>query len=182
MHPEPSPDSRRESSHPWRAPLVRSTTVSVTVVVAYFTLPLTAAFGAGSAAVLAGGLLVVAALLVWQIRAIQVSPYPRAKGVETVALISPLFFVVFATTYHVMATVDAAAWSEPLTRLDALYFTITVFATVGFGDIHALSQTARGIVTVQMVANLALIGLVTKVIVQAVQTGLARRQTDNSAG
>jgi voltage-gated potassium channel len=182
MHPEPSADSRRESSHPWRAPLVRSVVVSVTVMVAYFTLPFTAAFGAGSAAVLVGGLLVVAALLVWQIRAIQVSPYPRAKGVETVALISPLFFVVFATTYHVMATVDTTAWSEPLTRLDALYFTITVFATVGFGDIHALSQTARGIVTVQMVANLALIGLVTKVIVQAVQTGLARRQTDNSAG
>jgi voltage-gated potassium channel len=175
MHTDPSPDSRHESSHMWRGPLVRSVVVSVTVVVAYFTLPFTAAVGAGSTAVLIGGLLVVAALLVLQIRAIQMSPHPRAKGVETVAMISPLFFVVFATTYHVMAHLDAAAWSEPLTRLDALYFTITVFATVGFGDIHALSQTARGIVTVQMVANLALIGLVTKVIVHAVQVGLARR-------
>jgi voltage-gated potassium channel len=182
MHPEPSADSRRESSHPWRAPLVRSAVVSVTVVVAYFTLPFTAAFDAGSAVVLAGGLLVLTAVLIWQIRAIQTSPYPRAKGVETVALVAAPFFVVFATTYHVMATVDAAAWSEPLTRLDALYFTVTVFATVGFGDIHALSQTARGIVTVQMVANLALIGLVTKVIVHAVQTGLARRERENGAG
>jgi voltage-gated potassium channel len=178
MHTDPSPDSRGESSHMWRGPLVRSVVVAVTVVVAYFTLPFTAAVGAGSTAVLAGGLLVVAALLVLQIRAIQMSRHPRAKGVETVAMISPLFFVVFATTYHVMAHLDPAAWSEPLTRLDALYFTITVFATVGFGDIHALSQTARGIVTVQMVANLALIGLVTKVIVHAVQVGLARRATE----
>jgi voltage-gated potassium channel len=182
MHTDSSPDSRRESSHPWRVALVRSVVVAVTVVVAYFTLPFTAAVSAGSAAVLTGGLLVVAALLVLQIRAIQMSQHPRVKGVETVALVTPLFFVVFATTYHVMAHLDAAAWSEPLTRLDALYFTVTVFATVGFGDIHALSQSARGIVTVQMVANLALIGLVTKVVVHAVQAGLARRDTENSAG
>jgi voltage-gated potassium channel len=181
MRTDPSPDSGLHSWHPWRGAFVRSVVVTAAVLVAYFTLPFTAAFSAGTAAVLTVGLLVVGGLLVWQISVIKVSSDPEAKGVETVALVSALFFVVFAATYHVMAHLDAAAWSESLTRLDALYFTVTVFATVGFGDIHALSQTARGIVTVQMLANLVLIGLVTKVVVRAVQAGLARREADKGA-
>ncbi len=32
---------------------------------------------------------------------------------------------------------DPAAFNETLTRIDSLYFTLTVFATVGFGDIAA---------------------------------------------
>jgi voltage-gated potassium channel len=176
-----SPD-RKEGSHPWLAPAVRSTVVLAAVVVAYFTLPFTAAFDVGSGVVLAGGLVAISGLLVWQIRAITVSAHPRAKGVETITLVVSLFFVVFATAYHVMSHVDASGWSEQLSRLDALYFTVTVFATVGFGDIHAVSQAARAVVTIQMVANLVLIGLVTKVVVQAIETGLARRGTGEGAG
>jgi hypothetical protein len=36
-----------------------------------------------------------------------------------------------------------------LTRTDALYFTVTVFSTVGFGDITAKTETARLVVTGQ---------------------------------
>lgn len=56
-----------------------------------------------------------------------------------------------------------------LTRTDALYFAITVFATVGFGDIAATSQTARIIVTVQMILDLIVIGLVVRGFLGAVQ-------------
>lgn len=165
-----------EDPLPWRALIVRAVIVSVVVLVAYFTLPFTTAFDVGSGVVLTVGLAVIGVLLVWHIRAIRVSPYPRAKGVETVALVVPLFFVVFATGYHVMSHLDPVGWSEQLSRLDALYFTVTVFATVGFGDIHAVSQTARAVVTVQMLSNLILIGLVTRVIVHAVQAGISRQQ------
>jgi hypothetical protein len=34
-----------------------------------------------------------------------------------------------------------------LTRTDSLYFTVTVFATAGFGDISPASQVARLVVT-----------------------------------
>jgi voltage-gated potassium channel len=37
-----------------------------------------------------------------------------------------------------------------MTHTDALYFTVTVFATVGFGDITARTDTARLLVTVQI--------------------------------
>ena len=43
--------------------------------------------------------------------------------------------MVFASTYFVMERVSAANFTQPLTRTGALYFTVTVFSTVGFGDI-----------------------------------------------
>jgi hypothetical protein len=45
--------------------------------------------------------------------------------------------------------------THALTRTDALYFTVTVFSTVGFGDITAASQSARLVVTAQMLLDLA---------------------------
>ena len=46
-----------------------------------------------------------------------------------------------------MATISASNFSEPLTRTGALYFTVTVFSTVGFGDITAKTEAARLVVT-----------------------------------
>jgi hypothetical protein len=46
----------------------------------------------------------------------------------------------------------------------ASYYTVTVFSTVGFGDITAKTELARTLVTVQMLVNLVVIGLVAKVI------------------
>ena len=51
------------------------------------------------------------------------------------ALVIPIFIVVFAWTYLTLARSDATGFSQPLTRISALYFTVTVFSTVGFGDI-----------------------------------------------
>jgi voltage-gated potassium channel len=64
-----------------------------------------------------------------------------------------------------------------LTRTDSLYFTVTVFATVGFGDINPTSQAARVLVTVQMILDLLVLGLGIRVFTSAVQFG--RRSTDN---
>jgi hypothetical protein len=74
-----------------------------------------------------------------------------------------------------MAGANPANFStQPLTRTDALYFTVTVFATVGFGDITAVSQSARLVVTVQMLLDLLALGLVVRAFVGAVQS--ARQQ------
>jgi hypothetical protein len=40
-------------------------------------------------------------------------------------------------------------------KVGAMYFTVTVFSTVGFGDITAKTDLARTLVTVQMLVNLA---------------------------
>jgi voltage-gated potassium channel len=87
----------------------------------------------------------------------------------------PLFIVVFSATYYLMEQAKAGSYSEPMTRLDAVYFTVTIFATVGFGDITPVSAAARVVATVQMLGDLVIVGLGVKVLFTAVQTGLSRR-------
>ena len=62
-----------------------------------------------------------------------------------------------------------------MSRTDALYFSVTVFATVGFGDITAVSGPGRIVVTVQMVVDLLVLGVGLRVITGAVQQGRERR-------
>jgi hypothetical protein len=76
-----------------------------------------------------------------------------------------------ASTYFVMELASAASFTEPLTRTDALYFTVTVFSTVGFGDISARSEAARVVLIVQMLADLAFLGAGIRVLLGAVQRG-----------
>ena len=155
--------------------LLRSLLVSVAIVVGYFLLPmrnLTAASGLG----LVIGLVVVALLIAWQLRAITRSPYPRIRAIGALATSVPLFLVIFATTYNLMGATQPGSFSEPMSRLDAAYFTVTVFATVGFGDIVATSEPARTVVTVQMIGNLVMVGLVARALFGAVQTNISRRK------
>ena len=90
-------------------------------------------------------------------------------------MILPLFLLLFASTYFVMERASPASFTQPLTRTDALYFTVTVFSTVGFGDITAKSETARVVLIIQMLADLALLGAGIRVLLGAVQRGRERR-------
>ena len=120
-------------------------------------------------------LLIFAGLAVWQVKAIVGSRYPGLRAAEALGLIIPLYLLLFASTYFVMERVSAANFTQPLTRTDALYFSVTVFATVGFGDITAKSETARVVLIIQMLADLALLGAGAKVLLGAVHRGQQRR-------
>jgi voltage-gated potassium channel len=121
------------------------------------------------------GLCIFAALIAVQARAIARSPYPRLTAITALAVSVPMFVLSFSTVYFLMEHSQQRAFTEPMTRLDALYFTVTVLTTVGFGDIAARSELARAITTIQMAGDLLLIGLVVRVLLNAVQTGLASR-------
>ena len=82
---------------------------------------------------------------------------------------------MFAVAYLRMADADGGAFSEPLSRTDALYFTITAFSTVGFGDITPRTDLARVATMVQMLGDLLVVGLVLHLMVGAVKAGLQRR-------
>ena len=62
--------------------------------------------------------------------------------------------------------------------------TVTTFSTVGYGDITAASQTARVLVTVQMILDLLALGLGIRVFIGAVQLARQRRPApaDPAAG
>jgi len=180
---EDEPDRSMRGITPGRGPLrrpvllamLRSLATTAIVLAAYYALPFDNPFGARTVVVLLGGVLVVGTLVAWQIRLILRARYPALRAMESLALTVPLFLVLFAAAYIVLASSDPGAFSETLTRTDALYFVITVFATVGFGDITAVTETARILVTLQMVGDLVVLGLVVRAVISAVErTGTVR--------
>jgi hypothetical protein len=102
------------------------------------------------------------------------------KGVGALVVSVPLFLVMFAAAYYLMGDAAPETFSEPLTRVDSMYFTVTVFATVGFGDITAVTQSARVVTTLQMMSGLVLVGLIARLIVAAVQEGRSRQENTRS--
>jgi hypothetical protein len=148
------------------------------LVVIYYSLPLDHPFGWGPVLALLGGLVLVALLTAWQVRSVLRSPHPGRRAAETLALTVSLILVLFAAGYQALAAADQAVFSEPLTRTDTLYFVVTVFATVGFGDISPVSDAARVLATVQMIADVVLIGLVVKAMLSAAERGRAGRASD----
>ncbi|MFI1970474.1 potassium channel family protein [Streptomyces cinnamoneus] len=168
----PRPPQRRS----WRLrTTVRPLATATALVLAYYVLPLDERFTGGAAVSLVLGLIGVLALFLWQIRSISRSTRPRLRAVETLATIVPLFLLLFAATYYLLEQAKAGSFNEPLSRTGSLYFTLTVFSTVGFGDIVARSEPARIITMVQMFADLLLVGVAARVIVGAVETGLRRQ-------
>jgi MFS superfamily sulfate permease-like transporter len=162
--------------------LVRPALSIAGLLVLYYLMPLWDRHRASTALTLLVGLVLVAVLLTWQIRRIRTAKYPRLRALEALSLSGPLFLLVFATVYFVTANATPASFSEGLSRTDALYFAVTVFATVGFGDITPVAQGARVLVMIQMIGDLILIGIVARVIVGAVQAGLRRKEPGTPPG
>ncbi len=163
--------------------VLRGLLVTTVLVVLYYLLPLDQPWDTGTAVRLVVGLLVFAGATVWQVRSIAGSRYPAMRAFEALGLIVPFYLLLFASTYFVMERASAANFTQPLTRTDALYFSVTVFATVGFGDIAAKSETARVVLIVQMLGDLALLGAGARVLLRAVRRGQQRRSgTGGDAG
>ena len=153
--------------------------VSIAVVTAlYYLLPFDRSSTGVVVTLLAAELVVFVGLIAFQVRAIIASPFPGLRAIEALATSVPLFLALFAATYFVMARLSPGSFTAPLTRTDALYFTVTVFSTVGFGDITAKTETARLVVTGQMIADLVILGLAIKAIVGAIRRGRQRQPQD----
>ena len=159
--------------------LLRALATVVVLVALYYLLPLD--HDKNAPVTLIAGLLVLVAVTAWQLRKVIHHKHPPARAIEALATTVPLFLLLFAWAYFTMAANHPANFStHALTRTDALYFTVTVFSTVGFGDITAASQAARLVVTAQMLLDLVALGLLVRAFVGAVQ--VARRQTPPADG
>ncbi|MDR6980711.1 4-amino-4-deoxy-L-arabinose transferase-like glycosyltransferase [Streptomyces sp. 3330] len=155
--------------------VARSLLVSSGLVLAYYLLPMDAPLNGGTVAGLVLGLLAVTALFLWQVRTIVRSPNPELRAVESLAAVLPLFVLVFATSYFLLERATPGSFTEPLSRTDALYFTLTVVSTVGFGDITGRTETARVMTMIQIVGGILLVGIAARVVVRAVEAGRHRQ-------
>jgi hypothetical protein len=149
--------------------------------VLYYLLPLDRASEPIAITMLVIGLALFVTLVAFQVRWIIRSRFPGLRAVEAMATSIPFFLLLFASTYVVLSAQSASSFGGPLSHTDGLYFTVTVFSTVGFGDITAKTQTARLVVTGQMLADLIVLGLALRVIVGAVRRGRQRRGMPGAA-
>ena len=169
--------------HPPRGVIIRAVLraaiIPTALVLLYYTVPIGDPFDGSALASVVAIVVVLVGLLVWQIRAVLESKYPGLRAADVAATVVPLFLLGFASTYLAMAQAYPGSFSEPLDKTDALYFAVTVFTTVGFGDIVAVSQPGRLVVTAQMVCGLVLVGIVFRVLLGAAQAGMRRRAEEN---
>ena len=166
----------RERNKLLAAAAARALLTTALLVLLYYFVPVREGLRLGSGLRLLVMLALFAVVLAWQIRKIVNSKQPGIRAIETLAVIVPLFLLLFAVTYYVMSVNGTGNFSqEHLTRTDTLYFSVTIFSTVGFGDITATSTSARVVVTVQMILDLIILGVGINALTHAAKVGRQRQ-------
>lgn len=172
-------DQARSLAQPGR-PLLRmlghTTVVLVLLTVGYYTLPSPTFWAEPDAMPRLAVSVVVIALLAVVFRLEgrqsrhQPAPYFRIQW-----LLSALYLLVlvFALLYSAVQTASPQQFAGISNRTDALYFSVTVMSTVGFGDVHAVATPARVLVTLHMLFNLIYIGTAIRI--------LSAKATDSTA-
>ena len=153
-----------------KAILVCATTVVLSwafIFGAYFALPIGRESGLRALLRLGTDIALVGAVVFWQLRRISQAILPELRSIEGLGVIIAVFLVAFSSTYLGMSHQAATTFTKSLDHVQALYFTISVFSTVGFGDITPRTDVARLVVSAQMLLDLVVIGAVVRIIFNA---------------
>jgi hypothetical protein len=168
--------SRRDRHRQIALTAVRTTAVVVLLLALYAFAPVSFVSGADMFVRLGLVLVIVTVVIVAQVHSIRTATYPELRAIQSLVTAIAVFLVLFALLYLSLSTAYPASFNRPLTRVSAFYFTVTVLATVGFGDITAQNDLAQVIVTVQMLLDLVLIAVIVRVFAAAARSGASRRQ------
>jgi voltage-gated potassium channel len=139
----------------------------------YYLIPFTDRTSAQSLVRLVLGIAFFAGVLAWQLRQVTRAELPGLRAVHALGVAIPLFLLVFAVVYLSLSQSSTTRFSEPLNHTGALYLVVTVFSTVGFGDITPKGDLARIVTSIQMLLDLVVIGAVVRLLTTAAKTGRA---------
>lgn len=133
----------------------------VSVLAVYYAVPVGALPSGIGIVISVTALLAGVTLLAW-LTVRQAQRLLRRSGEEAVRLDSLVFLVVvvvpmFALGFFALAQADPDQFASLDTKTDALYFALSTLATVGFGDVHATGQLARGLVTLQIAFDVVIV-------------------------
>lgn len=162
---------RRQRRREIVSTLVNAMLASALVVAIYYLIPLDDLTSGQAVLRLIAGIVAFALILFWQLRHVARATFPLLRAVRALAVTIPMFLVVFAAVYLSFGPVSGTHFSERLDHTGALYLAITVFSTVGFGDITPLSNPARIVVSIQMLLDLLVLGVVVRLIATAAKSG-----------
>jgi voltage-gated potassium channel len=172
-----SPGVRAPADNTGRALLLLAGVV-VLGTVGYYLIPVPGQMRESSWAILFGcsvaALAALIALTIW--RLLRAGENVRIRALVSLLVLTILFF---AWADDSVARLPGQ-FDDLHTKTDALYFTISTIATVGFGDVHAAGQLARAAVTVQIVFNLVFLGAAVGMITGFVRERARRRRSGGS--
>jgi hypothetical protein len=150
--------------------------ITLVLLAGYYLLPLERLSSLPIGLTLTAGLLALAAVAAYQVRAVVRARHPAVKAVEALATTAPLFLLLFAAAYFLMAADDPSNFTvETYPYRFAVLHRHYIF-TVGFGDIASeRSSPCPG--HRQMILDLIVLGLGIRILVGAVDVG--RQKTSN---
>ena len=146
---------------------------------AFFVLPIGHESGLRAILRLCADVALIGALIAWQIRRISAAELPELRAAEALGVIVAVSLVAFSAIYLALSHETPATFTERLSHARALYFTITIFSTVGFGDITPRTDAARMIVSAQMLLDLALIGAGVRLILNVAKSSFDTAEADS---
>jgi len=125
------------------------------------------------------GIVVLGLLIVLSIRRLlRAGEQARIRGLILLLALTVLFF---SWADESVAQLPHQ-FAELTNKTDALYFTITTLATVGFGDVHPVGELARAAVTLQIVFNLVFLGTAVSLISGVFRRRATARATAGTPG
>jgi hypothetical protein len=143
MSEQPTSGREPQDGRGWRRPLWSF----VGLLVAYYSFPVR--LGSQPTALLSLALTVAGlgllGRMMWE-EAARVRRGEATRSAQALSLLLLLVVVGFAFGFYMLDRTSPGAMTGLQTRTDALYFTLSTMATVGYGDIHASSQPARAMV------------------------------------
>lgn len=166
--------SRRERSRLITISAIRTTLTVALLLLLYAVFPVEPISSTDTLTRLLFGFAILVVVIVLQVQAIMSASYPQLRAIEAVVIAITVFVVLFSLLYVGLAQANPANFTRPLNRVSAFYFTVTVLATVGFGDISADSDLTRVIVTIQMLLDLTLLAVVVRVFFSVAKSGGSR--------
>jgi hypothetical protein len=86
---------------------------------------------------------------------------------------------VFSTLYWNYGT--ANNFTERLTQLDAIYFSVGTLSTAGTGNISAVSQVARGLQTLQMILDISFVVFAVSLAIAGISLRMQKKQDQYSS-
>ena len=118
----------------------------------------------------------------YQLRGVRRARYPTLRAIEALILIAAMFLAVFSIAYLLMSRANAGAFTEPLTGFSSYYFSLTVLATVGFGDITPVTTSARAVTMLQMALDLVFVAILLRVVMGTAKKAVSSRRPRDDRG
>lgn len=158
----------------WRR-WVRMSVVLAVVLVFYFTVPVSFEIATNEIVQILVSMVALALLGLLVLVEVRHQLLDDDRRIDGLVLALMIAVLGFALGFYVLEHRNPGEIAELSTRVDALYFTMSTLLTVGYGDVHAVGQTARVLVLIQMIFNVVILATAASTINRRVRTQAQKR-------